>query len=203
VEEPRIDSLNTGDLLAWVSELQAGNPDAAEPTFRRIISRVEKFARAKFQKFPRVGRFVEIDDVVQNSLIRLLAAFRKIRPTSTRHFYALANELIRWELLDLTKRYYGPRGEGSNLAPVPVGDGSGEHAPADLTAPLAAELERWAAFHEAVAALPAEQREVIGLTHYHDWTQAEIANLFGVSVKTVQRWLDAATQTLRQKLGEA
>src|SRR5262249_31686133 len=30
-------------------------------------------------------------------------------------------------------------------------------------------LERWAAFHEAVETLPAEQREVVGLTFYHGW----------------------------------
>src|SRR5262249_57031017 len=116
------------------------------------------------------------DDVVQNSLIRLLAAFREVRPNSVRHFYALTNELIRRELLDLAKRYYGPRGHGTNLAEVPVGEGEGEHAP-PAAEPAAADLERLAAFHEAVAALPVLEREGIGLAYYHGGTQAQIAEL--------------------------
>ncbi|MBX9625238.1 MAG: sigma-70 family RNA polymerase sigma factor [Gemmataceae bacterium] len=189
-------SLNTNDLVFWVTELQAGRPNAAEPTFKKIVARVGDLARASFKKFPRVGRFVDLDDVIQNSLIRLLAAFREVRPTSRRHFYALANELIRRELLDLAKHFYGPRGAGTNLAVgVIVGDESGEVTPA--AADPGAELDRLAAFHRAVEKLPVEEREAVGLTYYHGWTQAQVADLFGVSVRTVQRWLDSATEMLR------
>lgn len=189
-------SLNTFDLLFWVTELQAGRPDAAEPTFRRIAARVETLARAMFKKFPRVGRFVDVEDVIQNSLLRLLAAFRDIRPASTRDFYALANTFIRRELLDLAKHYYGARGAGTNLSEVPVGEGESEvpavapHDPGDL--------EMHSAFHEAVERLPAEEREVIGLTYYHGWTQAEVADLFQVSVRTVQRWNQSALDSIRR-----
>lgn len=203
MDEPRTESLNTNDLLFWVEELRAGRPDAARPTFRRILARVEKFTGAMFKKFPRVGRFVEIEDVVQNTLVRLLRAMHNIRPESTRHFYALANESIRRELLDMTKHFYGPRGHGVNLAAVAVGDGSGELDPADAAPGLTAELDKMTAFHEVVEKMPPEEREVVGLTYYHGWTQAEIANLFGVSVRTVQRWHDAATETLKMVLGAA
>jgi RNA polymerase sigma-70 factor (ECF subfamily) len=192
-------SLNTNDLVFWVTELQAGRPDAAEPEFKKIVAKVEKLAAAMFKKFPRVGRFVGIDDVVQNSLLRLLAAFREVRPASTRHFYALTNELIRRELLDLVKHYYGPLGHGTNLTAVPVGEAEGEYTP--LAAADVAELERLAAFHEAVETLPSEQREVVGLAYYHGWTQREIADLFQVSVRTVQRWQEASTAVLKVKVG--
>lgn len=189
-------SLNTFDLLFWVTELQAGRPDAAEPTFRRIMSRVETLARAMFKKFPRVGRFVDVEDVIQNSLVRLLSAFRDIRPASTRDFYALVNTLIRRELLDLAKHYYSVRGLGTNLAAASVGEGEAEvtaMAPSDP-----ADLELYTAFHEAIDRLPAEEREVIGLTYYHGWTQAEVADLFQVSVRTVQRWNQSAFESIRR-----
>ena len=192
-------SLNTNDLRFWVAELQAGRPNAAEPTFRKIVAKVELFARGMFQKFSRVSQFVDVEDVIQSSLIRLLAAFRAVRPESTRHFYALTNELIRRELLDLVKHYYGPRGHGTNLGGVAVGEGEGEVTAA---APDATpELERATAFHEALAELPAEEREVVGLTYYHGWSQAEIANLFQVSVRTVQRWSESATLNLKASVG--
>ena len=196
MDEP---SLNTGDLHFWVLQLRAGNPGAAEPEFRKILAKVERLAAAAFGRFPRVGRFVELDDVIQSSLIRLLAALRDIRPDNTRRFYALANELIRRELLDLTKHFYGPRGEGTHRAAVGVGGAAGEVAPIDPAD--AAELDRLAAFHEAVERLPVEEREAVGLTYYHGWTQGEVAALLQVSVRTVRRWLEAATAALRAELG--
>ena len=192
-------SLNTNDLRFWVTELQAGRPNAAEPTFKKIIAKVEMFTRGTFQTFSRVHPFVDVEDVIQGSLIRLLAAFRTVRPESTRHFYALANELIRKEQLDLVRHYFGPRGQGTNQSGVAVGEGEGEVTPAAPDA--AAEIERAKAFHEALAVLPAEEREVLGLTYYHGWSQAEIANLFQVSTRTVQRWSESATATLKGRIG--
>jgi RNA polymerase sigma-70 factor (ECF subfamily) len=189
-------SLNTHDLLFWVTELQAGRPDAAEPTFRRIVARVETLARAMFKKFPRVGRFVDVEDVIQNSLLRLLAAFREVRPASTRDFYALVNTLIRRELLDLAKHYYSTRGLGTNLAEASVGEGETDVIPVAPHDPD--DFELYTAFHEAIERLPAEEREVIGLTFYHGWTQAEVADLFQVSVRTVQRWNQSAFESIRR-----
>lgn len=44
----------------------------------------------------------------------------------------------------------------------------------------AAGPDRWTALHTAVDRLPAEQRETFGLWFYHKWSEAEIAELFGV-----------------------
>jgi RNA polymerase sigma factor (sigma-70 family) len=188
---------DTDDLVFWVMELRSGRPDAAEPVCREIMARVERLARAMFRRFPRVGRFVDVEDVVQNSLIRLLTACRQVRPTSRRHFYALTGELIRRELLDLIKHYYGPTGHGTNLADMSVSDGAREYPPADRAIDLT-DLERAAEFHEAVARLPAQEREVIVLLYYHGWTQTEIAALFKVSVRTVQRRQEAGIARLRK-----
>jgi hypothetical protein len=37
---------------------------------------------------------------------------------------------------------------------------------------------RWSLFHEEVARLPAQGREVVGLFFYHGWTQPAVAELF-------------------------
>jgi RNA polymerase sigma-70 factor (ECF subfamily) len=190
-------SPDTDELVFWVTELQHGRADAAEPVCREIMARVERLARVMLKRFPRVGRFVDAEDVVQNCLMRLLAACRQIRPTSRRHFYALTGELIRRELLDLTKHYYGPHGHGTNLVDVAVGEGEREYPPADPTSDLT-DLERAAAFHEAVGKLPAREQEAIVLMYYHGWTQAGIADLFRVSIRTVQRWQESGIAHLRQ-----
>lgn len=185
--------LTTGALLRWVLELHAGRPSAAEPEFRRILASVRRLATDMFRKFRRVGRFAELDDVLNGSLARLLSTLRAIRPESTREFDALANTAIRRELLDLITRFYGPRGAGTNEAAVRVGGDAGEVDPANA----AEDLDRMTAFHEAVQALPVELREAFGLRYYHGWLQADIGNLFGVSVKTVERWQGEARDRLR------
>jgi RNA polymerase sigma factor (sigma-70 family) len=192
-------TLDTDEVVYWVMALRQGRPDAAEPVCRKVVARVEELARAMFKRFPRVRRFVDVDDVVQSALIRLLAACRATCPTSRRHFYALTSEMIRRELLDLTRHYFGPRGDGSNLADLAVGDGDREYAPAGAD-PEPAEWERATAFHRAVEGLPAREREVIGLAYYHGWPQGKIARLFRVNVRTVQRWQESGVAHLRRAL---
>ena len=191
-------SLNTGDLQLWVVELQAGRPNAAEGVFRTIQRSVQRLAGRAFKKFPRAGRFADLDDVIQGSLIRLLSTLRAIRPESTRQFYALTNTAIRRELLDLIKKYYGPAGAGTNLSGLSVGNESGELDPADE---YRADLDDMTAFHSAVEKLPPEEREAFSLKYYHDWPLTDIADLFEVSVRTVQRWQTTAEQLLRQRVG--
>ena len=107
--------------------------------------------------------------------------------------------MILDELLDLVKHYYGPR-----MDTVRTSRGGGGRREKNIT-PNAPDLDRRfdriTAFHEAVAELPVEkEREVIGLTYYHDWSQQEIAALFQVSVRTVQRWLDSAMEKVKARI---
>ena len=57
------------------------------------------------------------------------------------------------------------------------------------------------AFHEAVEKLPTKEREVIGLTYYNGWTQAQIAELFQVDERTIRRYYQYACDELREQLG--
>jgi RNA polymerase sigma factor (sigma-70 family) len=192
-------SLSTHSLQLWVVELQAGKPNAAEPVFKKIQKSVNRLAASAFKKFPRAGRFADLDDVIQGSMMRLISSLRAIRPETTRQFYALANTAIRRELLDLIKKYYGPAGAGTHLSGLSVGNESGELDPAD---DYRTDLEGMSDFHSAVEQLPAEEREAFSLKYYHDWPLADIADLFQVSVRTVQRWQTTAEELLKQKLGE-
>jgi RNA polymerase sigma-70 factor (ECF subfamily) len=60
---------------------------------------------------PRVARWVDAEDVLQNALLR---ALETMRPESTRAFFGLAAEQMRRELLDLARHYCGPEGEGAH-----------------------------------------------------------------------------------------
>jgi RNA polymerase sigma factor (sigma-70 family) len=50
--------------------------------------------------------------------------------------------------------------------------------------------------------LPVEERQVVELIFYHGWTQAEVADLFDVTVRTVQRRWQTALMKLHRVLDD-
>src|SRR5262249_20413805 len=64
------------------------------------------------------------------------------------------------------------------------------------------DLDRWSAFHETVAALPAAEKEVVGLVFYHGWKQKEVASFLRVSERQVRRYWVSACCRLKEMLAE-
>jgi RNA polymerase sigma-70 factor (ECF subfamily) len=141
--------------------------------------------------FQRVRRWAETDDVLQSALVRLVGALRDVKPATPRDFLALAALQIRRELIDLARRYYGPHGIGANHeSQAGVKDGKPVD-PSDIRHEPSA-LAQWTELHEQIGALPEEEREIVGLLFYQGLSQAEAAELLGVSLRTLQRrWHDA------------
>jgi RNA polymerase sigma-70 factor (ECF subfamily) len=189
---------DTGVLTHLLDQARAGDSAAYDDLIRRSVGRLERLARSMLRAYPSVGRWTETDDVLQNALVRLLRALQAVKPTSTREYFGLAAEQIRRELLDLARHFTGERGLGHNYE-------SGFHVRGESsiarTDPAAAELEKWTGFHEAVERLPVENREAFMLAFYHGWTQAQIAELFGVDERTARRRWQSACQTLSADLG--
>lgn len=184
-------------LQDYLSRWQAGDRAAGDDLVRSIMARLHKLARKMLRGFPQVRSMVDSDDVLQNSLIRLLHSLRRIKPATTRDFFNLAAVHIRRELIDIgrkVRRSYGT---------VPL-----DHTQHDLTNAQVCpdtsnsdSLDRWVHFHIAVDQLPIELREVVGLVFYHGWTQPQIAALFSVDVRTVRRRWGEALKKLRKIVG--
>ena len=188
-------------LVQLLERAHAGDRAALDELVRSFQSRLEQLARKMLQKYPGVGRWVEVEDILQASLLRLLRALESVRPESTRAFFGLAAEQMRRELLDLARHFYGPLGVGANHASVgdnPVGSPQAFDPPDPEND--TSDLERWCQFHQEVAKLPAQEREAVGLIYYHGWTQAQVAELFQVNVRTVRRWWEIALVTLHREL---
>jgi RNA polymerase sigma factor (sigma-70 family) len=192
--EPDLESVRLRDLIA---RLQAGDRSAEDQLVRAILARFQNLARRMLNRFPDLRHLEQTGDVVQDSLLRLLRALKEVTPQTTRDFFNLAAEQIRRQLLDLARRH-----RTKPTVPLRGGEDSGSDGdgPADHSPPQA-DLDRWEQFHAAVERLPAEQREVIGLTFYHGWKQARIAELFGVDERTIRRRWQAACLALNKALG--
>jgi RNA polymerase sigma factor (sigma-70 family) len=190
--------INSTDLRDLVVRVRAGDRGAEDRLVRAILGRFQNLARRMLNQFPDLRHREESGDVVQDALLRLLRALKEVTPQTSRDFFNLAAEQIRRQLLDLARRHR--RATVVPLHPADDSSSGGGAGPAD-PAPPPADLDRWAQFHAAVEGLPPEQREVIGLTFYHGWTQAQIAELFQVDERTVRRRWQAACQALHKALG--
>jgi len=188
-------------LVQLLERMQGGDRGARDELVRAFQTRLEHLARKMLTRYPRVGRWVEVEDVLQGSLMRLLRALESVQPTSTRAFFGLAAEQMRRELLDLGRHFYGPEGEGANLASVHEDPGESRPGfePPDRRDDDN-DLERWCQFHQEVEKLPAQEREIVGLIYYHGWTQAQVAELFQVNVRTVRRWWETSLVKLHRAL---
>ena len=60
-------TMNTAELHGWLDRLKAGDEQALDELFRRAGARLERIARTMLQRFPRVARWADVEDVVQRA----------------------------------------------------------------------------------------------------------------------------------------
>ncbi len=152
--------------------------------------------------YPRVGRWEQTGDVLQNALIRLDRALRTTVPLTSADFFRLAAAQIRRELIDLARHYSGPEGPGAHHSTCagpsdPVGwmDQATDrtHEPGRLL--------DWTEFHRSIETLADEDREIFDLLWYQGLTQVEAARILGLSERQVNRRWMAARLRLADTLG--
>jgi RNA polymerase sigma factor (sigma-70 family) len=194
------ETFNTMQLQGWMVRIKAGDRSAKDELYRAVCGQLERLARNMLKRFPQVRRWEDTGDVLQNATLRLYRGLDKLEVQSTRQFFGLAAAQIRRELLDLWRHYYGREGHGANYASAELPPGSVAAPEGMRAADGALDDEDWGRFHEAVEQLPGEEREIVGLIFYHNWKQADVAELFQVDVRTVQRRWQAAMHALYQKL---
>jgi RNA polymerase sigma factor (sigma-70 family) len=197
------DSSDTGQLL---DQLRAGDGEARSRLIAHACERLRCLARRMLKGYPGVQRWEQTDDVLQNALLRLCRALETVTPDSPRHFYNLAAQHVRWELIDLARHYLGPQGQGAKHHTDEAGQ-----APDDPGGALSGwpgeegepdSLEAWTAFHQWVEALPDEERDVFDLLWYEGLTQEEAAAVLKVSLRTVKRRWQSARLLLAAAMQE-
>jgi len=198
-------SSKTLQIQGWIDRLLAGDESARKGLLNCACDRLERLTRKMLRAFPRVKRWEQTGDVLQNASMRLYRTLEQITPRDVREFSRLAALNIRRELLDLTKHYCGPLGQDAKHATWQGASdesrsGPDNAQPADQTDDPA-KLAAWGEFHKQVEALPEENREVFDLLWYQGLSQAEAAAVLHVSERTIKRRWQAARLTLFQALG--
>lgn len=183
------------DLEDCLARLAAGDLSARDRILELCAARLRVLASRMLDRFPKVRRWDDTDDVLQNAALRLHRALGEVRPDSPRAVLALAATQLHRELIDLARRYAGPHSHASHhdtnlIRGTTAADGPDLHV--ERAAEPAPGLDRWAVFHEAIANLPDADRETFQLVWYLGADQKSIARLLDCSERTVrERWRSA------------
>jgi len=182
----------------YLDELAGDSP--AEPIVRALLDRgVRRLhllcATLLHRSYPRLTQpplNLQADELLGAVAERLLKAMREARPRTVRQFFALANQHMRWELNDLARRLDNQPAAvelHEGLVPEPPSSGSG------LTPDGLRMLE-------TIGKLPEDEREAFDLVRVQGMTQAEAAQVLGVSAVTVKRRLNRGLRLLTEQLAD-
>lgn len=193
--EPRIRIL--------IERLAAGSDDAQSlrtELFDIAYGRMQTLANRMIRGFPTVRRWDDTADVVQAAALRLHRALADVDLRDPRHLLRLAALQIRRELLDLARKYASPESFAAHHETNALATADGVVMKVDRAADPLGEpgdrLESWARLHDAVAALPDDDRELFDLVWFMGATQHDIAALTGSSPRTVRRRWDEIKRRL-------
>jgi RNA polymerase sigma-70 factor (ECF subfamily) len=184
-----------------LDRLAAGDPTARDELIAATNKRLIPLARKLLGGFARLRRWEQTDDVLQNALLRLHRSLEQTAPSDPRRYFGLAAAMIRRELLDMARHYYGPHGPAAHHASrgrASRAKPSSTRSSRPAAAPDSADPRRqaeWTEFHRLVDRLPAAEREVFDLLWYHGLSQKAAAEVLQVSLRTVKRlWQSARLQ---------
>ena len=185
-----------GSLQRW----ERGEEDARDELLALASDWLRRLAAVMLGDYPRVRRWEQTDDVLQNALVRLWRALQEVRPATAREFCGLAALQIRRELVDLARHHFGPQGHGAHhvTESSPRAGGPAAPGPAAASSYSPARLAAWSDFHSQIARLPTDLRAAFEARWYLNLPHAEAAELLGVSLSTVIRHYQAACRQLHE-----
>jgi RNA polymerase sigma factor (TIGR02999 family) len=171
------------ELLHCVAE---GDREAFDEIFGALYPELRRIAHARLHEHGRYSH-LGTTSLVHESFLRLVQSAR-LQLASRHHFFALASRAMRLIVIDELRSAHAAR-RGAGQAPVTLGDDES----GVLVAPL--DDSRAEDLHEALRELERldpEVAEVADMRWFGGFAEAEIAQLQGVTERTVRRRWDKA-----------
>lgn len=196
---------STAAVQELLERVKQGDPNSVQSLLNISISRLRQLAKKISSNIPGVSRWEQTDDLLQNSMIRLWKALENHHPSTPLDYYRLASAIMRRELIDLSRHYFGAEGIGANHARTGGMQDSGMQSPIDQHADETSEpskLSEWTEFHMYVDSLSEEDRTLFDLLWYQALTLTQAAEILGSSERTVRRRWKLVRMTLYEAILE-
>jgi len=196
-------SLKSVQIQGWIDRVRTGDESARDELIRCSCDRLDDLILKMLGQSEQVRHWELADEIVQRVALELYRTLEPATPESSREFLRLASMNIRRQLVDLAVHFFGAEGPSTeNSGPRDLnGSNTGDTIAGQLIegALDPARLAAWTDLHRRIDRLEDEDLEVFELLWYQGLTQAEAADLLGVSRRTmIRRW-----QTARLKLFDA
>ena len=187
-------------LHYWLNKHNAGDPGAMNELLRFSQERILEYIRQRIRGFRRLAPYVDSQDVLVDVQLKVAKSFGGEPFNDVMHFLRLTARLARHQMIDLTRRYFGPLGPGTNE--VHVDADQTESRFLGVTEPQAMDKspEQHALrteVEDVIAALPEEHRDLFDLLYHNQMSRADAAEALGVSLSTLdRRWIAAREEFL-------
>jgi RNA polymerase sigma-70 factor (ECF subfamily) len=150
--------------------------------------------RSRLKHFARLRRFEDTDDVLVGVQARFATALQEHRFAEFQDFLRFGAALVRHQLVDFTRHYFGPLGKGRfelNLQEAQHSDDCNRFEAADrLAGP--ADLARQADIDAVIEGLSEDHQSLFHALYYLGLTQQDAADVLDISLSTLKRrWLEA------------
>jgi RNA polymerase sigma factor (TIGR02999 family) len=184
------------DVTQILSQIESGDPSAAEQLLPLVYEELRKLAAAKLAH-EKPGQTLQATALVHDAYLRLVDVEKAQHWDSRRHFFSAAAESMKRILIEKARRKQR-RKHGGELHRIPLDDVEIESAitPLDLLA-LDDALTR-------LALEDPEKAEVVKLRYFAGLSHEEVGEILGVSTVTVKRhWRYARVWLHRQMDGNS
>ncbi len=172
------------ELTKLLHQAQAGDAQAREALFAAAYPGLEQLARARLRNGGR-NTLLDTRSLVHDSFLRYVQS-GELRATDRRAFFAYASQVMRSVIVNAVRdRHREKRGAGRRSLTLST----------QFAEQVAGEQDDVLRVHEALEALAqADPRlaELVQMRYFGGYTEEEVADTLGVTVRTVQRqWLKA------------
>ena len=182
-------------ITLLLQQAAGGDRAALDAVYASLYPDLKRVARARLRQQGR-AESISTTMLVHESFVRLVNA-RGLRLQDRRHFFAYAAKTMRNIIIDSAREHLAER-RGGGAEHVTLGDaGAMQVAGPDASDELVRVNE---ALHELEAVDP-ELAELVEMRYFGGYSEIEIAELQGVTERTVRRRWDKARAWLFVALG--
>jgi RNA polymerase sigma factor (sigma-70 family) len=169
-------------LVPLFARLSSRDAAAINDILTHCQKRLKALTRRMLNRSARLRDSFDTSEVYGQASIRFLRALRRLPLSTPADFLRLAAWHIRRTLIDLTRRRKF----------VGVAVGLNINYAADDTDDSPVRLAMWQEFHEVVANLPDDDRQLFDLLFYQELSLGDASHLLGVPKPTLKlRWQQA------------